>query len=250
MILFSFLVLFLVILYRTFFWLPYHTDLAKFTNRHDRGRSVGLIWAASSFLSVIMPVVAGFLIEHFGYDIVFILAIVTYLLSLIPLMALPRTKERYCWSYMETFDKFLKRKHRKLVLANMANGAENAVGIIIWPIFIWQLLQGNFFAVGAISSLIVFFTIIMQLLVGKFTDRFNKRKMIHLGSMLYAGGWFAKVFVLTSFQIFIVGAYHSFAQIFKDTPFDALNYEMLADHGHYVDEFTVLKEMAVQLGNG
>ena len=51
----------------------------------------------------------------------------------------------------------------------MANGAENAIGVIIWPIFIWQLLEGDYVKVGAISSLIVFVTIAMQLSVGKYT---------------------------------------------------------------------------------
>ena len=56
------------------------------------------------------------------------------------------------------------------------------------------------------------------------------------------------VFVLTGFHIFIAGTYHLFARIFKDTPFDTLNYEILADQGHFVDEYTVIKEIAVQMG--
>ena len=86
------------------------------------------------------------------------------------------------------------------------------------------------------------------MIAGKYTDLFDKRKMLRWGSAIYASGWLAKVFVLTAGQIFVVGAYHSLAQIFKDTPFDTLNYEIMADHGHYVDEYTVLKEMAVMLG--
>ncbi len=233
---------------RMLFWMPFHTDMAKFTDRSNRGKGISLMWATRSTLQVVMPVASGFLIGRYGFNLVFILAIAIYLSSFIPFLALPRTKERYCWKYFETFKNFFSHRNRKLVIANFANGAENAVGIIIWPIFIWQLLSGNYFAVGAISSLIVLVTVAIQLAVGKYTDIFDKRKMIRWGSLLYASGWLAKVFVLTSFQIFIVGTYHNFAQIFKDTPFDTLNYELLADHGHYVDEFTVLKEMAVQFG--
>ena len=85
-------------------------------------------------------------------------------------------------------------------------------------------------------------------MAGKFADKIDKRKMLHWGSVFYALGWLAKIFVLTTFQIFIVGTYHSLSQVFKDTPFDALNYETIADHGHYVDEFTVLKEMSLCIG--
>ena len=248
LIIFLSLAIIFLTLGRTFFWLPFHTDLAKFTSKQDRGKSVGMLWAASSFLGVIMPLISGVMIAKFGYSIVFILAISIYLCSIIPFLTLPRTKEKYSWGYFETFKNYFAKQNRKLVLSNMANGAENVVGIVIWPIFIWQLLSESYVAVGAISSLIVFVTIIIQLSVGKYTDVFDKRKMIHWGSLLYAVGWFAKVFVLTSFHIFIIGTYHSFAQIFKNTPFDTLNYELLADQGHYIDEYTVLKELAVQFG--
>ena len=245
---FTALALIILTFARSFFWVPYHTDLAIFTDKSDRGKSIGVLWATSTFLGVIMPVISGFLIGSFGYKFVFILAIIIYLCAFIPLLTLPKTQETYSWKYWETFKHFFSRKNRKLVLANMANGAENEVGIVIWPIFVWQLLEGNYLAVGAISSLIVFGTIVIQLSVGKYTDKLDKRKMIHWGSFFYAVGWLAKVFVLSAMQIFVVGTYHSFAQIFKDTPFDTLNYELLADQGHYVDEFTVLKEIAVQLG--
>ncbi|HOZ56147.1 MAG: Major Facilitator Superfamily protein [Parcubacteria group bacterium ADurb.Bin316] len=247
---FTFILIALIVLTltRTLFWMPYHTDLAIYTDRRDRGKSIGLLWATSTFLGVVMPLIAGFLIGNYGYGLVFILAIAIHTSSIIPFLTLPPTQETYSWRYFETFKHIFDKKNRKLVLANMANGAENEIGVVIWPIFIWQLLQGNYFAVGAISSLIVLATISVQLGVGKYTDIFDKRKMIRWGSVLYASGWLAKVFVLSSFQIFVIGTYHSFTQIFKDTPFDTLNYELIADQGHYVDEYTVIKELAVQIG--
>ncbi len=245
-----FLVLSLIVQFfsRLTFWLPYHIDLAKFTASNDRGKEISLIWATKSFLAIIMPILSGFLINYFDFKVVFILAVLTYLMAGIPFLALPRTKERYSWTYWQTIKEFFNKENRGLVLANMANGAENAVAIIIWPIFIWQILDGNYLAVGAISSLIILVTVILQLVVGKYTDIFNKRTILHWGSFFYSIGWFIKVFVATAFHIFAIGIYHKFTQIFKDTPFDTLNYEILADQGHYVDEYTVLKEMAVQLG--
>lgn len=246
--LFLILATIMLTLARTCFWLPFHTDLAKFTEKEDRGKTIGMLSATSTFLGVLMPLVSGFMIASFDYNIVFIIAVIIYLLSIIPFLKLPHTRERYSWGYFETFKQYFSKANKKLVLSNMANGAENAVGIIIWPIFIWKLLDGSYVAVGIISSLIVLVTILIQLFVGKYTDVLDKRKMIHWGSLMYAVGWLAKVFVLTSMQIFIVGTYHSFALIFKNTPFDTLNYELLADQGHFVDEYTVLKELAVQFG--
>jgi len=36
--------------------------------------------------------------------------------------------------------------------------------------------------------------------------------------------------------------------LFYATGWLIINYEILADHGHYVDEYTVIKEIAVQTG--
>jgi MFS family permease len=233
---------------RLMFWLPYHTDFAKFTDQSNRGKEVSLMYATHSFLSIIMPVVAGYIIVKYGFNAIFVMAIIIYLAAGIPYLVLPRTEEKYSWGVWETWKKYFALENRKLVISNMANGAENVVGIIIWPIFIWQILKGDYLEVGAISSLIVLVSIIFQLFAGKYTDLINKRKILHWGSALYALGWVAKIFVLTAFHIFIIGAYHEFTKIFKDTPFDTLNYEIMAKYGHYVDEYTVLKEIAIQFG--
>lgn len=247
-VLFLVLSLIAILFSRLLFWVPFNTDFAKFTNNEDRGKGVSLMWASRSFLSVVMPVIAGFLIVKFGFNLIFIITIIFYLLSSIPFSRLPRTKEKFSWGVLETFKKYFAKENRRLVFANMANGAENVVGIIIWPIFIWQLLDGDYLEVGILSALIVLFVVVLQLFIGKYTDLFNKRKMLRWGTAFYALGWFVKIFVLSAFQVFIIGAYHGFAKIFKDTPFDTLNYEIMADHGHLVDEYTVLKEMAIQFG--
>jgi len=63
-------------------------------------------------------------------------------------------------------------------LAYLSDGSEVIVGLVIWPIFIWELLHGNYFEVGAISSLIVVATILLQLAVGKLIDKKDKKKLL------------------------------------------------------------------------
>jgi len=178
----------------------------------------------------------------------FLIAILIFFISLIPFATLPKTKEVFSWSYGQTWKEFFSRRRRRVVLAYFGDGAESVIGVVIWPIFIWELLSGNYFKVGALSSLIVVVTIFLQLSVGRFADKGNKRKMLKYGSIFYAFGWIIKIFIATAFQIFITSAYHSLARIFTRAPFDALNYEKAADQGHYIDEYTVIHEMAVQFG--
>ena len=240
--------IFILTLSRLTFWIPFHTDFARFTDRTDRGKEISLMWATKAFLSILMPIAAGFLIATYSFNIVFVIVLVLLASAAIPFLALPKTQETFSWTAEQTIKNFFKKTNRKLVIANIANGAENVVGLIIWPIFIWQILAGNFLEMGAISSGIILITILLQLIAGKYVDLLDKRTMLRWGTGFYAIGWLAKTFILTASQIFILGAYHSVTQIFKDTPFDSLNYEIVADKGHYVDEFTVLREMSVHLG--
>ena len=99
------------------------------------------------------------------------------------------------------------------------------------------------------ESLIIAISVIAQLFLGKYIDsKAKKENILKWGSFLYSFGWLIKVFISTAFQIFVVGAYHSITCIFLRTPFDALTYEIAADQEHYVDEFTVLHEMALNFG--
>ena len=243
---FSILVL---VFFRLFYWLPYHVDFAKFTNKKNRGRQVSVFNTSRLAAGVFIPVAAGYVISHFGFNVLFLVAIVLYLASGIPYLFIPRTRERFSWGFLETWKQFFSRERRKIVLAYMADGAENVVGLIIWPIFIYQLLNGDYFQVGAISTFIIGITVGAQLLLGKRMDANNSQKSaLKWGSFLYSAGWVVKIFISTAFHIFIVGAYHSIAKIFLRTPFDALTYEIAADQGRYVDEFTVLHEIAINLG--
>ena len=131
----------------------------------------------------------------------------------------------------------------------MADGAEEIIGYLVWPIVIYQLLYGNLLKIGALSTVIVGATVVLELAVGKYADRRSgKETLVQYGSMLSAIGWIIKIFIATAFQIFIVDTYHKFTKIIMRIPFAAMAYERAADRGHYIDEYTVLYEMAINMG--
>jgi len=135
------------------------------------------------------------------------------------------------------------------MIAYYADGIESGVGMVIWPIFIYELLNGNFVSIGIISTLTIAITVILELSIGKHADKKkNKRDILRFNSILYSIGWIAKMFVITGFQIFLADAYHKITQALSKNALAAITYDITADEGHYVDEFTVLKEMALHIG--
>lgn len=243
-----FFVLGAVTLFRILYWTPYHTDFAEFTNRRSRGKEIALLVSITTLVSIFLPFVAGSILNRFDFSTLFLISIIIASISVIPIILLRPVKESYNYSYWQTFKELFKKKNRKLLLAYSGDGAETVVGVVIWPIFIFQLLKGNYLTVGIVTSLIILASIALRLVIGALTDKMSKRRLIRVGSILYFIGWFGKMFVQTAFHIFVVSSYHSFAAIIRRTPFTTLMYEQAADRGHYVDEYTVLREVALCVG--
>ena len=233
---------------RMFYWIPYHTDLAKLTSKKARGKEIALLTSIASLISIAVPLASGFIISRFGFTALFAIALGIDLVSTLPILFIKPINEKYSYSFFQTFKELFSKKNRRLFWAYFGDGAEAIVGVVIWPIFIFQLLKGEYLVVGVVSSLVVLASIVFRLIMGNVTDKFSKRKLIKVGSILYALGWIVKIFIQTAFQIFIINAYHSFVSIIRRNPFTTLMYEQAADRGHYVDEYTVLREVAINIG--
>lgn len=239
----------LLVAFRVFFWIPYQVDFALFTRKGMKGSQVGVLLSTITLLGVAGPMLAGYIIIHWSISILFTISVIVFLLGIIPFSMVPRTNEKFSWGYAHSWREVFEKKNRSVVLGSAAVGAEEIVGVVIWPIFIFLLLDGDYFKVGALSSFIAGATVLIQFSLGHYLDRItNKKQVLRAGSILYALGWILKIFVVTSFHVFIAGLYHKFTKIFTDTSFDTIFYELAADQGHYIDEFTVLSEVAVQIG--
>jgi YQGE family putative transporter len=241
------IMVFTIASWRLLYWIPYNIDFAKFTSKKDRGKGVGLVEAMLSFVGIITPVLAGFIISRFNFNVLFLVGIAIFLLSYLPLMKLPRTKERFSWSTSQFFKKIIARKNRKLTWFFFLDGAEGVLAAFVWPVFVYELLQGNYLEIGAISSLVVMATAILQLLAGKIVDK-KKGRMIKTGGFFYALGWLLKVFALTAFHVFVFDAYHRFMKVFYRIPLDTLVFETAFRQKHFIDEFNIFRQFCLFLG--
>lgn len=231
-----------------FYWIPYHIDFARFVNKNHRGRQLSFLSILVSLVGIVLPVFSGFVIDKFGYSVLYVFGMVIVFISILPLFFIQRTREEYAFGYLETFKKLFAKQHFRTNLAYVADGCQGFIGSIVWPVFIFMLLRGKYLEIGLISAGIVLVICILQFVTGEIVDKRNKQRLIKTGSLLYSLGWVLKAIVSVGWQIFLVGIYHDLMGIFFRTPFDVLTYEIAADAGHYVDEFTVLREMTLHFG--
>ena len=247
-ILFSILAEIVLVVFRLLYWVPYHTDFAKFTEGKLRGKEVAFIRTLIYLVGIIAPVIAGLILAKYNFNYLFIVALFIMIASLLPLSRISSTKEHYSYSYWQTFKVLFQKRNRHSLIAYFSDGAQGLVGVVIWPIFIFQILKGKYLMIGSVSALIIALTILLQLLIGSYTDNFKKRKIIKLGSVLYSLGWVLKGLVITAFHVVFAGIFQNLSALILRTPFDTLFYQKAADHGSYVDEYTVLREISLNSG--
>lgn len=236
--------------FRLFHWVSYHVNFALLTQSGERGKSVSLMFAAIAFMSMIGPVLGGLVIETYGFNAMFGLAIVLLMLAGVSYLFIPIAQETFTWSYADTLRQLFSPSFRDTGYLELAYGAETIMNTLAWPLFIYIVLEGNVLEVGGITALIVLVTIGIQLLVGGHIDKNKDNSVLTLkrGSLLHALGWIFKMFVLTGLHVFIVGLYHNITRIFVRTPYSTILYDASGDQGHYIDEFTVIREMANHSG--
>jgi len=238
------------VLYRIFHWVPYHVDFTAFTKGGERGKDVSLMFATIAFMGMLGPILAGYIVQNSGYQVLFAIGVLLLTISGLSYLFVPAVDEKFTWTYKETVQQLFSPDFRNVLVGEMANGAEVIVSLIAWPIFLYHVLNGNMLEIGALSTVIVAVTVVIQLFVGKHLDGkgSNKIQTLKRGSLLYAAGWIFKIFVISAGQIFFVGLYHNITKIFIKTPYSAILYDMSGEQGQYVDEFTVMREMASHIG--
>ena len=239
-----------VVLYKSFYWIPYHIEFAEFTNRKTRGKQMAIFSNISEVIIAVLPIIGGLIIYNRGYESVFLIASIIVLISILPLLFIRETKERYSWSAGTLIKEFFQKENRPIVWSNMGNGVQDAVGMVIWPMFIFTILEGNYLSVGIVTSLTIIALIVLRFSVGGALDKMSKGKVLKLGSIFYTTGWIVKIFVETGTGVFLSNTYHNFGKVVNKLSFESESYEQAADNGHYIDEYTVLKETSLHVGKG
>jgi hypothetical protein len=237
-----------IIIYKSFYWIPYHVDFALFTNKKTRGRQLSILLNISEIALVLTPLFGGYVIATYGFGYIFIISPLLFLITIPPLFSISNPKEKYSFTYLNTFKQLFKKKNRPILVGYSADGAQSVVAAIIWPIFIFQLFNGEYLSVGIVTALTLIAIVVLRLLIGDIIDRWNRSKMITIGSIFYTTGWIIKIFVETAFQVFLVDTYHNIGKTVNRITFDTNTYTQSADNGHYIDEFTSLKEIALNIG--
>ncbi|MCK5040187.1 MAG: MFS transporter [Candidatus Aenigmarchaeota archaeon] len=223
------------------FWMGYHVDFSKFSDRKNRGEELGVARIISQLFHIIGPAVGGLILTFIGFKALFACVSVLLMASVIPLFFSKDIHEPMNFSLTEIFNG-LNLKDR---LAFIGYGIESGMGTVIWPIFIFFSILNNYTSLGFVSSLSLFFSLIFIFVISRFSDSY-RRLALRIGAVANAVIWTMRSFVKTGFYVFVIDSFYGIAQTTINIPFDALCYDK-ANKSNIV-KFIINREIAIQTG--
>ncbi len=221
------------------FWVGYHSDFAKFSDKKYRGEEIGLANIISFIFNVAGPLVGGLMLVFFGFSFLFAFVSLLLVLSVVPLFLSKDVHEPLNFSIRQIFSD---QKAGEYV-AFIGLGIEGAVAFVIWPMFIFIFVLKNFAVLGFIVSLSLVFSLIATLLIARFSD-INRKLVLKVGSVASAITWLPKIFVRDILQLFFIDSLYGAARSAVSIPLDAACYDRA--NARSIVEFIVFREIIVQ----
>ena len=178
-------------LQKAFYWPAYHVDFMRFSAKEERGAEYSGIAALSTMMYTLGPIAGGLIVKFFGFDALFIVGIVSILLSSIPLFVTKTPVKREVFSYWKSLVLPFRRRYQRTTVAYLSLGHE-LILMTVWPIFI-LLSFGDLFDVGLLVGLSALVTALATLAIGKWADRVPKGRVLRFGGLGNLAVWLLRM---------------------------------------------------------
>ena len=168
-------------LYDITYWLPYHSYYAAVGNYKDRGKHVGVRGAFVTLFRAAAPIVGAVLISKFGFWSLYLVAMISMLVSVIPILF----ASDYRQDTSMNFKRALRSIDKRGFLIQIGDGiVYNAHGFM-WIIVLFFLTK-NIISFGWLIGFEVLLTAVLFLVLGDMIDKGKGRKILSIGIILFS----------------------------------------------------------------
>lgn len=224
---------------RAFYYLPYATA---------KKESQSLTPLIQDAAIALLPALGGVVLTSFtnGLFTLFVGCASLMLASALPIMRMRQHFEKYDWTYRETVQEVVARKNNLAVGLFILDGVQGAVLIFIWPLAMFLVL-GSFKTLGAVLTATFCVAFLGRYLVRTLFRSFRVRSPA-VAVTIAVTTWVAKLAVASPIQILAVNIAYASGNSAARFNIDAQSFDQSADRGHFVDEYTAVKEMGLAIG--
>jgi MFS family permease len=163
---------------QSFFWLPYLVHQSKISPNEKRGKIAARLMIYSTIANAVGPFLGGIIIAGFGFNYAFLSAI----LIIIPAIGLLLLTPEVSKIRKIKFNLINVGKIYPDLIANGFFNFQAYLNFAIWPIFIF-IIVSRYQTIGFIQTVSLFISLSAFYLVGNWTDKFNRGKILFLATV-------------------------------------------------------------------
>lgn len=181
------------------YWTGMDAELVR--NAHDgkEGQETGFFYAMSSLAAIIGPAFGGVLIAAFGFELLFLIVVLLFGISFIPLLFSPEHHR----GMDQPLDDIVSMENVPDVLTFIVRGITHGGKLVVWPLYL-ALVIGGSLSIGGAGALMALGNAVASAGVGLLLDEDNWGTLLEVGSALFAVSWVLMAFVATPLHAFMV----------------------------------------------
>jgi MFS family permease len=224
-----------------FYFLPFHIIFGQSVTDAKMGSQFGRIVLIGQIVGFCGPLIAAGVIKLFGYNALFLVAIIIMTGSLFFLKMLPKMKTKITFTWAN-WQKFARRNQSYFWFEFFENIIEEIEGII-FPIFIYITVY-EIWSVAFVSVLASVGSLIFTWLVSKRIDGWKRTRVLLLASLMLSALWLSRYWLAGNWFYISSVLIGLLATVFSIS-FNAMVY-VKAKQDNY-DEFIIFRETPVFL---
>ncbi len=225
------------------YWVPLYTLFARLSSNKNSSSQIGMLFSLRSLASIIAPVLGGLISVYFGFEFLFILAIIILIVPIIILINSKDIHPHINFSFKDLLSFF--KKHTRLFLTIMLDSFGTFSEEILWPLFVYLVLLDTM-AVGIVGSLVGIGTIIFTLFISKIIAKHSHHLIIRISAFMLATSWMLKTFTNQKISIYAISVIAAMFAIMFSIPLADTVYKTAKENKN-LDEFIVFKQMLAYL---
>jgi MFS family permease len=194
-----------------FFWIPYNILTVRKTEDTTIGSSLAFMSNVGSAVGIAVPGLAALLIISYGYGILFAVALVFILVSIVPVLSLRHEKTDFQFN-MPAIKKIVSENKSFILPEILDNLGQDAQ--IIWTLFIF-ITALTVLDIGVLGVLVGLIGMGVTYATGKLIDRWDKKTIVRIGAVATTFMWVVSYLVAiyspTQVMLYVVTALRGLA---------------------------------------
>jgi YQGE family putative transporter len=224
-----------------FYFMGFHLDFARFSEKEKGAAQLGAINATSTIITILGPLLGALIITASGYQSLFIFVMIVLLFSIIPMFFSEEFHERFDFRITELAKTV--GKHNSWPF--FAEGVRFMAAAYFWPILFFFTIKA-LSSIGLVYSISKFLVAALTFYIGGRLSDLNKKKILRLGGYIHSLTLMVRTVLKTVFAIAVVQGFGGISYALINLPFQSIFYRNSKKIG--IAYMTYFRELYMNIG--